>query len=33
MPDGKPENQFGFNEEFKDKVAIISCARVFQEFS
>lgn len=20
VPDGKPENQFGFNEEFKDKV-------------
>lgn len=22
VPDGKPENQFGFNEEFQDKVAI-----------
>lgn len=22
VPDGKPENQFGFNGEFKDKVVI-----------
>lgn len=33
VPDGKPENQFGFNEEFKDKVAILSNTCFFKEFS
>lgn len=29
VPDGKPENQFGFNEEFKDKVAILTQQHLF----
>lgn len=26
VPDGKPKNQFAFNEEFKDKVTVMICA-------
>lgn len=26
VPDGKPENKFAFNEEFKDKVTVMICA-------